>query len=476
MAEAKNLDDLFKQMNKEFKKELAIKGIGELKIKRIPFTSPRLNYETYGGIPRGRISMFAGKESSGKSTTALDIVKNAQTLFTKEWTDEVNELQTRIAELEAIAADKDTSKSKRDNAKKEIPDLKERLTYLQKRGILKVVYFDAEGTIDSDWARKLGVDVDNVYLVRLHTQTAEQFLDQVMRVVRDVDDVGLVIIDSIAVLVPQLVHGESFEQKNMGGNAKVVTDFCNEVCPVLGEKDIACIIINQARDDFKNPYADFSIPCGNGLKLASSLILTFQKGKLLDAAGNEQKQSFETPQGNLVWVRIQKTKICKPDRRVGFYTLSYDYGVDVVADLIPMAVELGVIDKAGAWFKIVNPDTGEFLTYEPEPGETEGEIIKFQGQINLMNFLRENKQVYDFVADYVMAKITGTDKLAVDGETDKQAIIDANIEPTDIVLRDGIEQSNVTVDVEIPPAITSDEQVEGLYVAPDEIPMDEVPV
>ena len=123
MAEAKNLDDLFKQMNKEFKKELAIKGIGELKIKRIPFTSPRLNYETYGGIPRGRISMFAGKESSGKSTTALDIVKNAQTLFTKEWTDEVNELQARIAELEAIAADKDTSKSKRDNAKKETPEL-----------------------------------------------------------------------------------------------------------------------------------------------------------------------------------------------------------------------------------------------------------------------------------------------------------------------------------------------------------------
>ena len=71
------LDDLIKTMNKEFKKELAVKGIGDFVIKRIPFTSPRLNYETYGGIPRGRISMFAGKESSGKSTTALDIVKNA---------------------------------------------------------------------------------------------------------------------------------------------------------------------------------------------------------------------------------------------------------------------------------------------------------------------------------------------------------------------------------------------------------------
>ena len=412
-----NLSDVLSKVNKEFKKELAIKGIGDIKINRIPFTSPRLNYETYGGIPRGRITMFAGKESSGKSTTALDSVKNAQIVFRKEWEDEMNECTAFIQENE----------SKR-SYKSQVDEKKQRLAYLQKRGPLNIVYFDAEGTIDSDWARKLGVDVDNVWLVRLHTQTAEQFLDQVMRVVRDADDVGMVVIDSIAVLVPQLVHGESFEQKSMGGNAKVVTDFCNEVCPILGEKDIACIIINQARDDFSNPYADFKIPCGNGLKLASSLIITFKKGKLLDAAGNEQKQSFETPQGNIVWVRIQKTKICKPDRRVGFYTLSYDYGVDVVADLIPMAVELGVIKKAGAWFSIINPDTGELLTYE------DGEVIKFQGQVNLMSFLRETPEVYNFVNDYVMAKITGTDKLAVDAEADRQAIADLQSETAESVL------------------------------------------
>ena len=405
-----SLQEVLNKINKEFKKELAMKGIGDLVIKRIPFTSPRLNYETYGGIPRGRITMFAGKESSGKSTTALDVVKNAQIIFNKEWEEEIQEKNNFIEQ----------NKDKK-SYKNQVDECKERIKYLEKRGPLKIVYFDAEGTIDSDWARKLGVDVDNVYLVRLHTQTAEQFLDQVMRVVRDTDDVGLIIIDSIAVLVPQLVHGESFEQKSMGGNAKVVTDFCNEVCPILGEKDIACVIINQARDDFNNPYSEFKIPCGNGLKLASSLILTFQKGKLLDAAGNEQKQSYETPQGNIVWVRIQKTKIFKPDRRVGFYTLSYDYGVDVVADLIPMAVDLGVIDKAGAWFKIVNPDTGELLTYE------DGEVIKFQGQANLMAFLRENEQVFNYINEYVTSKIAGTDKLAVDAETDRKAIEEANM-------------------------------------------------
>ncbi len=426
-----SLEDVITQINKQFKKELGLKGIGALNIKRIPFTSPRLNYETYGGIPRGRMTMFAGKESSGKSTTALDSVKNAQILFASEW-------QTEIEQLEMFI---EVNKEKK-SAKNAIADKKERLTYLTKRGPLKIVYFDAEGTIDSDWARKLGVDVDNVYLVRLHTQTAEQFLDQVMRVVRDTDDVGLIVIDSIAVLVPQLTHGESFEQKSMGGNAKVVTDFCNEICPLLGEKDIACIVVNQARDDFSNPYADFKIPCGNGLKLACSLILTFQKGKLLDAAGNEQKQSYDTPQGNLVWVRIQKTKICKPDRRVGFYTLSYDFGVDVVADLIPMAVELGIINKAGSWFKIMDPQTQEFLTYE------DGEIIKFQGQISLMSFLRENIDAFNFINDYVMAKISGTDTLAVDAETDRQAIVEAEGGMVEGIIVPDIQDSSTDSQVE----------------------------
>lgn len=416
------LEDVLKSINKEFKKELALKGIGELKIKRIPFTSPRLNYETYGGIPRGRISMFAGKESSGKSTTALDIVKNAQILFKKEWEEEVLELEEKLSSPDA----KKLSKT-------ELTSFNERLDLLNKRGPLKIVYFDAEGTIDSDWARKIGVDVDEVYLVRLHTQTAEQFLDQVMKVTRDTDDVGLVVIDSVAVLVPQLVHGESFEQKNMGGNAKVVTDFCNEVCPVLGEKDIACIIINQARDDFKNPYAEFSIPCGNALKLASSLTLTFQKGSLLDEAGTEQKKSYERPQGNLVWVRIQKTKVCKPDRRVGYYTLSYDHGVDVVADIVPLAVEYDIIKKAGSWYSVVDPYTGEVVTDE------NGEVVKFQGMANLMSYLRENKEVYNFIYNYINGEASGQEQkidMTIDSKTDMDAIRDANEMAEGIILRE----------------------------------------
>lgn len=414
------LAEIAAKRNKQNDSVICRKGITDLVIKRIPFTSPRLNYITYGGVPRGRMTMFAGKESSGKTTTALDLVKNAQILFKQEYDEEVSKLTKKQKELSQIIADKNAKKGEKDRAKKELPEVEERLAYLKKRGVLQVVYFDAEGTIDRDWASKLGVDIENLWLFSLHTQTAEQFLDQVMEVVRDTDEVGLVIIDSIAVLVPQIVHGESFEQKNMGGNAKVVTDFCNEVCPILGKKNIACVIINQMRDNIGNPYGDFIIPCGNGLKLACSVIMTFQKGKLLDAAGNEQKNSFETPQGNLVWTRIQKTKCFKPDRRVGFYSLSYEYGVDVVADVIPMAVDFGVLEKSGAWFKILNPLNGEYLTYE------DGEVIKIQGMANVVQFLRDNEEVYEFINNYVMAKVNGTDVLAIDEETDRQAIETSN--------------------------------------------------
>lgn len=450
------LADVIAKVNKDLKKDLGVKGISHIKLKRIPFTSPRLNYETYGGIPRGRISMFAGKESSGKTTTALDVVKNAQIIFKQEFDDEVKSLTKQVKDLEKLISDKETKKGAKEEARRNLPDIKDKLDFLKKRGELQVVYFDAEGTIDVDWARKLGVDVDNIWYVPLHTQTAEQFLDIVMKVVRDSDNVGMIVIDSIAVLVPQIVHGESFEQKNMGGNAKVVTDFCNEVCPILGEKEICAIIINQMRDNIGNPYGDFIIPCGNGLKLASSLILTFQKGKLLDAAGVEQKNSYETPQANIVWVRTQKTKVNKADRRVGFYTLNYDYGVDVVADIIPMAIDLGIIEKSGSWFRILDKNNPEgYMTYD------DGEIIRFQGQINLMNFLRETPEAYQFVEKSVMAIVNGQeDLLKIDAETDRAAIEDLKNEAiaSGVKLRDDIPIQEDNSDIK--------------FVAQDEIPME----
>ena len=417
-----SISDVIAQANKTFKKELAQVGIADLVVKRIPYTSPRLNYSTYGGVPRGRLTMFAGKESSGKTSTALDVIKNAQHLFEQEYLEEVSSLNKEIKALTKIIESKDAAKGKKDQAKKQLPELQERLKYVETVGVKVCVYFDAEGTLDGEWAAKLGVNVDNVVLFRLHTQTAEQFLDQVVAAAKS-PQVGLIVVDSLAVLIPQLTHDESLEQKSMGGNAKVITDFVNKIHPVINELDTAVILIQQARDDFKNPYAEFAIPGGNALKLACSLIQTFQKGSFVDEAGEEKKKSYETPKGNIVWARIQKTKICKPDRRVGFYTIDYDYGIDIVSDILPLAVEFGVIKKAGSWFSILNPDTGEILV------DVNGEPIKFQGEATMRAFLREDEAAFQFIYEYVNNKVSEKENapdLTISEELDKAAIAQAN--------------------------------------------------
>ena len=406
------LDDIIAKVNKQYKQQLAVKGVGDFVIKRIPFTSPRLNYETYGGIPRGRISMFVGAESSGKTTTSLDSIKNGQKLFEKEWAEELVQLQEKLEQPKLTKTEKS--------------ELDERIKYLNKRGPLKIVYFDAEGTIDADWCSKLGVDINNVYIFRLHQQTAEQFLQQVLDVA-DSDDVGLIVIDSIAGLVPQQIYEESLEKKNMGGNASVITMFVNKVIPKLSEHNITCIIINQIRGDFTNPYAEFSIPGGHALKHHCSLILAFKKGAFIDESGEEQKKSYETPQGNIVLVHVNKTKVFKPDRRVGFYTLSYDHGIDVVLDLFDVAVTYDIIAKAGSWFTIINPDTKEALL------DADGEMIKFQGKANMRSFLRENPEVFEFIYDYINSRVSNKDSvnLKIDESGEELARLTGDIPEVD---------------------------------------------
>lgn len=406
------LDDIIAKVNKQYKQQLAVKGVGDFVIKRIPFTSPRLNYETYGGIPRGRISMFVGAESSGKTTTSLDSIKNGQKLFEKEWAEELVQLQEKLEQSKLTKTEKS--------------ELDERIKYLNKRGPLKIVYFDAEGTIDADWCSKLGVDINNVYIFRLHQQTAEQFLQQVLDVA-DSDDVGLIVIDSIAGLVPQQIYEESLEKKNMGGNASVITMFVNKVIPKLSEHNITCIIINQIRGDFTNPYAEFSIPGGHALKHHCSLILAFKKGAFIDESGEEQKKSYETPQGNIVLVHVNKTKVFKPDRRVGFYTLSYDHGIDVVLDLFDVAVTYDIIAKAGSWFTIINPDTKEALL------DADGEMIKFQGKANMISFLRENPEVFEFIYDYINSRVSNKDSvnLKIDESGEELARLTGDIPEVD---------------------------------------------
>ena len=93
------LSDLIKNLNSEHSGNLFSTGEITYNIERIPFSSPRANYMTYGGIPLGRIVEFAGEESGGKTTTALDITGNAQKYFQQEWEEETTGILKDIAEL-----------------------------------------------------------------------------------------------------------------------------------------------------------------------------------------------------------------------------------------------------------------------------------------------------------------------------------------------------------------------------------------
>lgn len=369
------LDTLIKDFNKQYKEEIAARGIARIQTQKIPFSSPRANYMLYGGIPRGRIIEFAGEENGGKTTTALDIVANAQKLFQQEWEDE-------IKELEAI-----------DKKKKE---QQTRLDYIKARGPKQIVYADCENTLDEDWARNLGVDTDKLILLKPQSQTAEQIFEMLLQMI-ETDEVGLSIIDSLGVMLSAQAYEKTMEEKTYGGIAAALTLFSKKAELLCSKYNCTLIGINQMREDMNSPYGGMITTGGKGWKHNCSVRLMFQKGSYIDERGNEIKRSSESPAGNLVMINIAKTKVCKPDRRVGFYTLRYDTGIDMVADTVEVALKYGIINQAGAWFTFIDLDTGEIIS------DDEGEPIKLQGKPNLIEYLDDNQYLLDEINDKIKA-------------------------------------------------------------------------
>ena len=361
------LDVLIKDFNKQYKEEIAARGIARIQVARIPFSSPRANYMLYGGLPRGRIVEFAGEENGGKTTSALDAVANAQKLFKEEW-------QQEIDDLEAIE-----KRKKEQDA---------RLTYLKSRGPKQAVYLDCENTLDEDWARLLGVAVDEMMVIKPMSQTAEQLFEMVLQII-ETDEAGIVIIDSLGVMLSAQAYEKSMEEKTYGGIAAPLTLFSKKAELLCIKYNCTLIGINQMREDMKSTYGGMTTTGGKGWKHNCSLRLMFQKGSFIDESCNEIKRSSESPAGNLVSINIAKTKICKPDRRIGFYTLNYSYGIDVLNDTVELAIKYGIINKAGAWFTFVDIETGEFIT------DDEDEIIKLQGKANVLEYLQENEHLFE---------------------------------------------------------------------------------
>lgn len=372
------LDILVKEINKEFKEDIASRGIPQRHFERIPFSSPMINYMTYGGIPRGRIVEFAGEENGGKTTTALDIVANAQKLFYNEWSNETQELDCKVSEGR-INKEQQT-----------------RLKYLQERGPKKVVYCDCENTLDVDWAEKLGVDTNDMILLKPMSQSAEQIFEMLIQMI-ETDEVGLVVIDSLGVMISQQAYEKDMTEKTYGGIASALTLFSKKAEMLCTKYDCTLIGINQVREDMAG-FGRVITTGGKGWKHNCSLRLIFRKGDYIDDKGNSMKRSCTNPVGNLVEVAIEKTKVCKPDRRNGYYTLNYTYGVDAIADTVELACYYDIIQKAGAWFSVVDTETGEVI----QDGDNE---LKFQGKSALLEYIREDEDFKLWLLDKVNGRL-----------------------------------------------------------------------
>ena len=304
------LDEIMKRVNKDLKEEAFTVGMPTYEYTKIPFTSPRMNYITYGGLPLGRLAEFYGEEGGGKTTTALDVVANFQNMY---------------------------------------PDR-------------EVLYVDAENTLDIDWARKIGVDVDRIRLYQPKTESAE-FVFQVIKESTESGEVGLWIDDSIPCHTAEKDLGKELtDDARVGGISGLLTRFCREIVGPCAKNNCMGIFINQIRDKINSTIpGQTNTPGGRALKHFCTTRMEFRKGTYLDENGKTLSRSSGEPNSQKIMVNMVKTKFCRPNRHVGQYTINYDIGIDYITDLIEQAMYYNIVTKSGSWYQVVNPSTGEIL-------------------------------------------------------------------------------------------------------------------
>ena len=325
-----NLDLIIKDLNKKMKVGNIQLGVDFQEVQKIPFSSCRLNYMTYGGIPVGRIAEFYGADGSGKTTTAIDVAGNAQKMF---------------------------------------PDK-------------KVLFVDIEHTFDSCWATKLGLNCDDIIYLDPDSMGAEEVFNMIIELI-DSGEISLCILDSIGAMVSMQANEKQIGERTYGGVSMALTEFSKKITPVLARTQTAFIGINQVRDDMNSMYGGTTTTGGRAWRHSCSTRLEFRKGNYIDEKGNSLSRACENPAGNIVNVALVKSKVCRPDRKVGFYTLKYLEGIDYVSDAVDVAIKMGLVVQGGAWFSLVDTETGEVIS-------------KYQGKSKLVEYLKENDNYTDF--------------------------------------------------------------------------------
>lgn len=345
---------------------------------KIPFSSPLLNYSTYGGIPRNQITEFFGDPGGGKSSTSVDICKNAHNLFAAEFDEARQKLQER-----SLAGDKTASVE---------------LEELEERGCKKVLYIDLEHSFDGDWAKKLGIESDVVDVMQPPDVFAESILQTVLELIES-GEVGLIVLDSIPSLTTQAELDKKLGERTVASLAGLLTVFMRKVVPLLPRYDSTLLIINQTRDNMDNPYV-VNTPGGKAVKFYASLRILFKIGAPVDFMGNELPSNADNPAGYIVNAKIVKQKSAPWDRRNGSYYLMAQSGIRVDMDFCKLAVnKYNIIKKAGAWFTLTDPSTGEILLDDTD------KPVKLNGFVKVLEYVQSNPAYFEKLKKFIIDDI-----------------------------------------------------------------------
>lgn len=357
------LKSVLKDIAKKYGDSVVKFGVDDLVVDGVlSLGSPSADFALYGGIPEGRIVEFSGAEGSGKTTTAFICAG----MYQKK------ELERNPENPRAI------------------------------------ILLDNEGTADPVWAKVLGYDMSDsakvpTICIRPEAQSAEEIFDMALDMLKT-GEVGLLIFDSIATLVPQQIAEESMEKQQMGGISKSLTRFANTAIGLLRKHKATLIAINQVRENMSGYGDPLVTPGGRAWRHACSSRIMFKRGDFFDEDGNKlQKKDAQSPAGHIVEMYILKTKTCRWDRKLSSYSLNYSRGVDVVADTVDVATHFGYIQNpAQGSFTVVDPSTGELMK------DSEGKDIKIRGKKNLVEYFRNNidiwKKIYDLCEDKLKQK------------------------------------------------------------------------
>lgn len=275
-----------------------------------------------GGVPRGRIIEIYGPESSGKSTLAQHLVAEAQ-------------------KAGGIAA-----------------------------------YIDAEHALDPEYAKALGVDIDSMLISQ--PDTGEQALEITEELVRS-GAIDIIVIDSVAALVPkEEIEGEMGD-KHMGLQARLMSQALRKLTGIVNKTRTTVIFINQLRSKIGVMYGSPETTTGgNALKYYASVRLDIRRIETMKKSDGEEY-------GNKVRVKVVKNKVAPPFKKAEFEII-YGKGISKTGCVLDMAAEMDIIKKSGTWFSYGEEKIG-------------------QGKDKARTFLEEHPEILQEVEALVLAKI-----------------------------------------------------------------------